>query len=227
MAETIAPRYFRLFHPDNGGDVLWEDIGDPLELTNGEPTGGEGLVVKWKEPDDTTAQKKFYKGHDIFIDMSGVPTAQEVAKIPDDQLLACCSMAAILAGEVHPGTKEFLTQIASDQNNKNFQSVIAKDIKIKSVTKVDAGQLQQGQQEGFFFDIEFQQSGQSSDVKTVRSDIVNISKYSQRANSYQISACCAAAAVVAEFGVNPALGSEGSQIRDDIVSFLKDRNFYA
>lgn len=227
MTATIAPRQFRLFSPQNGGDVRWLDVGDPIEFQDGEPVGGESLEVSWKEPDGTTGRKKFYVGHDIFLDLTGVASNQEVALIPEDQLLACCSMAAILAGEVHPGTKEFLTQIASDQNSKNFESVIGKDIKLKSVVATDPSLLEPGQSEGFFYDIEFMQVGQSADVKVVRSDIVGISKYAQRANSYQLAACCAAPAAVREFGVNPALGDETSQIRADIVDFLKEQLFFA
>ena len=224
---TIAPRHFRLFHPDNGGDARFLDVGEAIEFQDGEPVGGESLEVSWKEPDGTTGRKKFYVGHGIFLDLSGVASSEEMELVPDDQLLACASMAAILAGEVHPGTKEFLTQIASEQNNKNFQTILNKDSKIKSVTDVPAAELQVGQSEGFFYDLEFMQVGQSADVKVVRSDIVAISKYEQRANSYQLSACCAAPAVVQEFGVNPDLGDESSQIRADIIAFLKDQRFYA
>lgn len=228
MAVTNTPRQLKLFSPNNGGDVIWRDIGDPLELQNGIPVGGENLECRFKQPDGSTGVKTFYVTHDIFLEASGggtPPNNHPISNIPDDQLLACVSMAAILAGEVHPGTQEFLTQIASDQNNKNFQTILG-DCKIKTVTIVDTGNPVT---DGSFYDLEFQRTGQGSNTKTVQSDIVNISKYANRANSYQLSACCAAGAVTEEFGKKTVadLGSEGSQLRNDIADYLKDQRFYA
>ena len=119
-----VPRQLRIFHPDNDGFAEFRDIGEALEIdpSTGLPNAGEHLVVEWKEPTGTTGHKKFYHNFDIFLEDNGAvpPNNHPLSNVPDEQLIACCSMGAILAGEVHPGTKEYLVQVASDQNNKNF-----------------------------------------------------------------------------------------------------------
>ena len=227
-----APRKLQIFHPDNGGDVLFEDIGEPLEIDEqtGLPEGGESLVVKWRNPNSQFAlQKKFYCNFDVFLAASGggtPPNNEPISRIPDEQLLASCSMAAILAGEVHPGTFEFLNQIASDQNEKNFQSILG-DVKIKSVSLVPESQLQSAQF-GKFYDLEFMRLGQASNVKVVRSDIVEISKYKNRSSDFSLSIYNAPGAITANFGKKTVadLGSAESQLRQDIIAWLKSMRFY-
>ena len=231
MAETTSPRHLKLFCPTQGGLVRWEDIGDPLELQDGMPVGGESLVVRWKQPDGSTGEMKFYATHDIFLedtDGAAPPNSHPLSNVPDCQLLACCSMAAILAGEVHPGTYEFLKQVASDQNDNNFETILG-EAKLKSVSIVEEADLPMGGTPGLFYDIEFQRTGQGSNTKTVRSDIVNISKYSNRSNIYDLSVSCVPGAVTREFGKKTVsdLGAAGSQLRNDIVAFVEELRLYA
>lgn len=228
---TLTPRHLKLFAPSEGGNVTFEDIGEALEIGgDGLPNAGEHLKVTFKQPDGSTGIKRFYNNFDIFLEDNGSspPNNHPISNIPDDQLLACCSMAAILAGEVHPGTKEFLDQIASDQNNKNFQTILG-DCKLKSVTIVDEADLNVGESPGNFYNVEFQRKGQGGNTKTVKADVINISKYQNRANNYSLAACCAPGALTEEFGklITSDLGDESSQIRQDIITFLKNQRFYA
>lgn len=225
-----VPRSLKLFHPSNNGFAEFRDIGEALEIdpSSGLPNAGEHLVVEWQEPGGTTGHKKMYAGFDIFLDNGSggtPPNNHPISNIPDEHFISSCSMAAILAGEVHPGTKEYLTQIASDQNDNNFETILG-EVKIKSVTIVDTGNQAT---DGNFYDIVFQRTGQGSNTKTVRADVVSISRYQNRSNSYAISACCAPGAVTREFGKKTIsdLGSEGSQLRIDIINFLQDQRFYA
>jgi hypothetical protein len=232
FTQSVAPRKLQLFNPANGGDVFFTDIGEALEIDqqNGLPEAGESLVVKWTNP-ETTQQStlRFYHNFHIFLQTvaGGVPgNSEPISRIPDEQLLASCSMGAILAGEVHPGTYEFLNQVASDQNTKDFQTILLA-CKIKGVSLVNESQLAP-EQYGKFYDIEFMRTGQSGNTKVVRSDIVEISKYINRASDFTLSVHCVPGAITTQFGklITANLGASDSQTRLDIIDWVKNMRFY-
>lgn len=227
---TNVPRQLQLLNPVNGGSVTFRDIGEALEIdpSSGFPNAGENIECRWIQPGGTIGLKKFYHKFDIFLEtIAGAvpPNNHPLLNVPDEQLIACCSMAAILAGEVHPGTKEYLTQIASDQNDKNFETSLG-EVKLKTVTIVNTGNQAT---DGNFYDVVFQRTGQGSNIKVVRSDVVSISKYQNRSNAYDISICCVPGALNRNFGkqTTSQLGGDGSQARLDIISFLETQRFYA
>lgn len=223
MPVTTSPRQLKLFDPATGGFARFIDIGEPLQIASGEPIGGEALEVRWLEPTGFLSIRKFFNNFDIFLE-NNVSTAP-ISQIPDEQLLASVSMAAILAGEVHPGTKEFLEQVASDQNSANFQTILL-DCKLKAAAVVNTGNPLT---DGNTYDLTFMRLGQTSNTKVVQSDIISISKYVNRANTYAVSVPCVPGAVTKQFGKlkTADLGASDSAIRTDIVNFLQAQRFYA
>jgi hypothetical protein len=227
---SVAPRKLQLFKPDNGGDCYFENVGAPLVLANGLPESGESLVCQYLNPNSSIAiRQRFYNNFHIFLNAPGggsVPAGEPITRIPEEQLLASASMAAILSGEVHPGTYEFLTQVASDQNSKYFQTILG-DVKIKTVALVSPSELLP-EQIGKFYDLEFVKVGSNTNTKVVRSDIIEISKYLNRASDFALSVYCAPGAITAQFGklTTTQLGVVDSQMRQDIVAWVKDMNFY-
>lgn len=220
------PRYLKLFSPACGGDVTWRNIGDPLELRDNVPTGGESLQVKWTEPDGSTSCKSFYVGVDLSLDDNGEtpPDDYPLANVPDEQFLASTSMAAILAGQVHPGTDEYLLKVPSQENELTFKTVLG-DAKIKSITLVDTGDPNT---DGSIYDVEYMRVDQPDNTKTVQSDALTLSQYENRSGSHAISVNCVPSAITAHFGkkTQADLGDAESTLRSDIVEWLKEQRFY-
>jgi len=226
MINTV-PRQLRLFSDILNGDAVWRDIGEPLEMQDGEPSGGEALEVSWWEPTNWFTSRKFYVGHDIFLD--GAVSNTPITAIPEDQLIACYSMALVLEN-VHVGTWAAKNLLDANQEDKWLNSIL-REIQVKDIVIVDDPDPAK---DGNLYKITFNRKGQSNNTKEVCSDFNTLSQYANRNTSYAISVNCVPASISAwghDNGngyIEPGdLGAEGSQLRDDIVAFLKDRRFYA
>lgn len=231
------PRHLKLFDPSYGGFARFVDVGEALQVANGVPIGGEALEVRWLQPksaadalngvQDTLVSHKFYNKFDIFLENNG--STAPISQIPDEQLLASLSMASILEG-LHPGTDNFLTKLGEEQENMWFETILL-DCKLKSKALVITGNPMT---EGMYYDLEFMKTGQSTNTKMVRADIVDICQYGTRKSDYSFSVYCVPGAVtrptnIGGFGKlkTSDLGAANSQIRQDICNMIQGCNFYA
>lgn len=176
----------------------------------------ETLDVFWVNPDGSGGQQGFLVGTDILLD-----DVSEMSYVPDDQLLASVSMGAILSGEVLPGSAEFNDIMGTNQDTKNFQTIIGNAV-LKSVTAVDTGDPNT---DGRIYDLEFNKKGSVNNVKVVRADVWNISQYTNRSGNYALSAHAVPGAIKTEFGSYDKGNLDASK-RQDIIDFVAGRRFW-
>ena len=112
---VARPKFRKIFD-----SAIFRDIGSVDEV----------LEVNWTKPNGQSGTKSFKVGSEVFF--NGTATLSDV---PDEQLLACLAMGAMLNHAV-PGTKEFKTNMGADQEVENFQS-IAGPFKLDTVIAVD------------------------------------------------------------------------------------------
>lgn len=186
-------------------------------------TANERLKLQWTYPLGVYGAYQFLVGTDCFLED---PTL--VSMIPDEQLLASLSMSAILAGEVLPGTGEFLDAVSS-QGTKNFQTIVG-EVRLKPETvsfrnPQPVDDLTIGPS-GTVFDIVFQK-GTGSNTKTIRTDAWSISQYSNRIDSVYHSVYVVAGALHKQFGFKKSeLGAAESQNRTDVINWISSKEFW-
>lgn len=182
-----------------------------------EGLASEFLQVSWNYPTGNPGSRTFHVGADIFLE-----TLTSMSQVPDDHLLASASMMAILAGEILPGTAEYLNAVVN-QEVMNFQTIRG-NAKIKSVTPViDAtiGPM------GTVFDIEFARVGSNTDTKTVRADAWALSQYANRADSGAVAVDCVPGALHKEFGFKKSqLGAVNSANRQAVIAYVANTLFW-
>jgi hypothetical protein len=185
----------------------WENIGDV----------DEELKITWVDDQGFPGVHHIMVGTDAFLE-SPVNTSQ----VPDDQLLCSIRMAAILGGEVLPGTQEYL-DVVDNQGTRYFQTIIG-NIKIKTVTSVvDAtyGPL------GTVFDLEFQKVGAATNVKTVRTDAWTLSQYNNGSANYAYAACVIPGMLHKVHGFKKSdLGASGSANRNAVIATIAAQKFW-
>jgi hypothetical protein len=192
----------------------WGNIGDV----------DEELKVQWNDnfvPPlglmPTNGNVNFIVGTDCFLES---PT--NMTQVNDEQLIASLSMNAILAGEILPGTSEYIDAVTG-QGTKYLQSIIG-NVTLKSITRVSDPVIGP---EGTVYDIEFQKVGQASNVKTVRMDAWAASMYSNRVNNVLIPIQCIPGAVHKQFGFKKSqLGPAESANRNAVIDYIQNTYFW-
>ena len=151
-----------------------------------------------------------------------------VSSVPDEQLLASLGMSAILAGEILPGTVEYLAAV-TQQDTKNFQTIVG-EVRLKPETTsfknpVAVSDLTIGP-EGTVFDVVFQK-GTGTNTKTVRADAWSLSRYSNRVDNLDV------ACLVVPGAIHKALGFKKSQLgeaesinRQAVIDFIQGQRFW-
>ncbi len=192
---TDFPKYLAPF------TASWDNIGDV----------DEALKISWTYGASPGVQT-FIVGTHCFLE-----DATSILAVPDEHLIASLSMAAILAGEVNPGTQEFMDLMA-DQSTTNFQ-VICGNAKLKEVRPVG--------NDGITFDLDFYRVGTSSVIKTVQTDTAAVSKYFNRVDSCAHSVPCVPGALHKEFALKKSqLGAAESANRNAIVAWVAAQRFW-
>lgn len=195
------PKMKKHFHT-----VTFEDVGQPEE----------SLRVRWTNADQTLGLVNFLVGTDVFLE-----SPSTVSQVPDEQLMASLSMAAILGGSALAGTVEF-ADLYVNQETKYFQTIIG-NVLLKSVTA-----LPDELPKGTIFDLVFQKVGSASNTKTVRSDAWTISQYENRVDSGAHACYVIPGAIYKQFPSlkKSNLGSDGSQARLDMIDYIKNKAFW-
>lgn len=165
--------------------------------------------------------KQFIVGTECFLESPSGSTSMQ--SCTDEQLLASISMCAILAGEVLPGTDEFVTAIG-EQSTMNFQTV-AGNAKLK-IDPVLVSDTSVGPQ-GTVFDLTFVRVGSSTNTKVVRADAWTICQYSNRVDSPNHSAPCVPGAVHKQFDFKKSqLGAANSANRQSVIDWVATQKFW-
>lgn len=186
--------------------AIFRDIGSVDEV----------LEVNWTNPDSSSGTKSFSVGTEVFFDGSALLT-----DVPDEQLLACLGMAAML-NYATPGTKEFEVNMGADQEEENFQS-FAGPFKLDSCRPVD--NLSLGNPGEVYELVVKKTSGNQS--KTFEADIFTLSDYDNVKNNFDQVALRLPAALHAEFGFEKSdLGLSGSQNRTDVLNHITNTKFW-
>lgn len=168
-----------------------------------------------------TGQKQFIVGTECFLeDPAGTGS---LATVSDEQLLASVSMCAILAGEVLPGTQEFINALG-EQSTMNFQTIVG-NVKFKSnpnaVVDASVGHL------GLVYDLEFMRVGSSTNTKMVRTDAWTICQYGNRENSPAHSSPVVPGAIHKQFGFKKSqLGAANSANRQSVIDWVATQKFW-
>lgn len=178
----------------------------------------EQFKVQWNYPGTTFGTKSFNVGSEIFLE-----TATNMASVPDEQLISSLSMSAILAGEILPGTQEFLDSILG-QDNKYFQTIVG-DAKLK-IAPTPVSDPSVGP-EGTVYDLQFARNALLSSTKTVRADTWSICQYGNRVDSPDHAVGCVPGSIHAEFGFKKSqLGADGSANRLSVIAWLASQRFW-
>lgn len=183
---------------------------ESLRLTSTYPLG-----VSW--------ERSFLVGTECFLE-----SPNEIALVPDEQLIASLAMSAILAGEILPGTKEFKDAI-TNQDSKYFQTIVG-DVRLKAESAgfynpnlVD--DLTVGP-EGTVFDVTFQR-GTTSNTKVVRIDAWSISQYGNRVDSVDHASYVVPGAIHKELNLKKSqLGAAESANRQAVIDFVASKAFW-
>jgi len=180
----------------------------------------EELKVTWQEPiqpgqPPVSVELNFIVGQDVFLED---PT--NAVDVPDSQYLGSVSMAAILAGEVVPGTTEYLDAMSSG-GTKTYKSIIG-NVTLESAIAVEdpvIGDI------GRVFDLSFLKSGQNR--KILRTDAWSLSQYINRAKTYADAVHCVPPSIHTEFGFKKSdLGLAGSANRQSVIDFVAARKYW-
>lgn len=195
--------------------VNWQNIGIP---------GEERLRVGWTYPLGQTGEFSFLVGVDCFLE-----TATDISSVPEEHILASISMAAILAGEVLPGTIEYLAAV-TEQDTKNFQTIVG-EVKLKAETSSfrnpnPVDDLNVGPP-GTVFDIVVQRSALLSNTRTIRADAWTLSQYGNRIDSVGHMVYVIPGAVHKEFNLKKSqLGPAESDNRNAVIAFINAQEFW-
>lgn len=194
---------------------VFENVGLPNET----------FKVSWNYPGPTNfGTKSFAVGSEIFLE-----TPTNINDVPDEHLIASISMSAILAGEVLPGSSEFLASVL-DQGNKNFQTIVG-DVKLKlpasgQTNPTPVSDLTFGP-DGTVFDFTVQRVALTSSFRTFRTDAWSISQYSNRVDLPEASVCCVPGAIHKQFAFKKSqLGVAGSANRQSVIDFVAAQRFW-
>jgi hypothetical protein len=190
-----------------GFTASFNGVGDP----------DESLRIQWTDDMQGNGQVFFTCGTDCFLES---PTL--MSQVPDDQLLSSVRMMAILAGEILPGTQEYLDAMG-DQSTMNFQCIIGNS-KIKTITAVlDAVYGPPGT----VFDIEFMKVGASTNTKTVRADAWTLSQYRDGDLNFAWAANCIPGMLHKVLGLKKSqLGAVDSANRTLIIDTIQSQKFW-
>lgn len=160
-------------------------------------------------------------GTECFLESPTSPTS--ISLVTEEQLLASISMCAILAGEVLPGTTEFVTAIG-EQSTTNFQTIVGNaKLKIDPVAVVDAsvGPL------GTVYDLTFMRLGNTANTKVVRADAWTICQYGNRVDSPAHTAPCVPGAIHKQFEFKKSqLGAANSTNRQSVIDWVASQKFW-
>lgn len=185
----------------------------------------ETLKVHWnyefKPGQFQVGIKQFIVGTDCFLEDPAA--GNSLSTVSDEQLLAAVSMCAILAGEVLPGTTEFVTALG-EQSTMNFQTVVG-NVKFKQdptpVTDPTVGPA------GTVYDLLLTRVGSSTNTKLVRADAWTISQYSNREDSPVHAAPVVPGAIHKQFGFKKSqLGAANSANRQSIINWVASQLFW-
>lgn len=183
----------------------------------------ERLHLSWTYPLGVFGEFSFLVGTECFLE-----TATDIASVPEEHLLASISMAAILAGEVLPGSVEYLDAV-TEQNTKNFQTIVGEvrlkpeAVGFKNPQPVD--DLSIGPP-GTVFDIVFQR-GTGTNLKTVRADAWTLSQYGNRVDEIFNMVYVVPGAVHKALGFKKSqLGAADSANRQAVIDFIQAQYFW-
>ena len=176
------------------------NVGDP----------DEALKVTWTNPDGSGGLKEFAVGSEVFLE-----DATSASSVPDDQLLACVSMDAILSGGYVPGTKEFEDNMGITQQTKDYQTIVG-NLSLESVVS------DSNDPDGKTFDLTFKKT--NNNKKTVNADVWTVSQYANRASNFTLSSNCVPGAVHLEFGFKKS--DLNQQKRQQVVDFINAKKFW-
>ena len=191
-----------------GFSAFFEDVG----------TEDEVLKITWYDPETSTygSEESYIVGQDVFLE-----DPVTAADVPRDQIVAAISMGAILAGGVVPGTQEYIDMFIT-QDTKFVQSIVG-DLKLLSVDLYD----DPAQAPGTIYDLTFHRKGQTGNQVTVRADTRELSDYSNRVNSFNVTRNVIPGALHKEFGYKAsALGLADSTQRQNVIDFIANTRFW-
>jgi hypothetical protein len=190
-----------------GFTASWNGIGDPDET----------LRVFWTDDMGQPGNVYFTVGTDVFLE-----NPANMSQVPEDQLLSSIRMSAILAGEILPGTQEYLAAMG-EQSSMNFQCIIG-NAKIKTITSVLDSLYGPP---GTVYDIEFMKVNASSNVKTVRADAWALSQYNNGDSNFAYAANCVPGMLHKVLGLKASqLGAENSANRNAVVDAIAVQKFW-
>lgn len=185
----------------------FENIGDPDET----------LKINWTDDNNQPGNVSFIVGQDCFLES---PTL--VSQVPDEHLLSSIRMMAILAGEILPGTEEYLAAMG-EQSTMNFQTCMG-NVKIKTITPVVDAQIGPL---GTVFDIQFMKVGASTNTKTIRADAWSLSQYKDGDLNFAYAANCIPGMLHKVFGFKKSdLGAANSANRDAVIAQIVSQSFW-
>jgi hypothetical protein len=190
-----------------GFTASFNGIGDP----------DESLRIQWTDDMQSNGQVFFTCGTDVFLE-----SATQMSQVPDDHLLASIRMMAILAGEILPGTQEYLNAMG-DQSSANFQCIIG-NAKIKTITPVIDPVYGPP---GTVFDMEFMKVGASTNTKTVRADAWTLSQYRDGNLNFAWAANCIPGMIHKVLGLKKSqLGAADSANRLAVIDAIQTQKFW-
>ena len=183
----------------------------------------EYLHVTWTYPLGVFGEKYFRVGVECFLE-----DVTSITSVPEEQLIASLSMAAVLAGEVLPGTIEYLDAV-TQQDTKNFQTIVG-EVRLKPQTAsfinpAPVDDLNYGPA-GTVYDITFQK-GTGTNTKVVRTDYWSISQYGNRVDDIYSMVYVVPGACHKQFSFKKSdLGASGSTNRNSVIDFIASRKFW-
>lgn len=190
-----------------GFTAQFENIGDP----------DEALRILWNDDNSQPGNVTFIVGTDCFLETPSLMT-----QVPDDHLISSIRMSAILAGEILPGTQEYLAAMG-DQSTMNFQCIIG-NTKIKTITSVLDSNYGPP---GTVFDIEFMKVGASTNTKTVRADAWNLSQYNGGSLNFAYAANCVPGMLHKVLALKKSqLGAVDSANRIAVIDLIASTKFW-
>lgn len=177
----------------------------------------EALRLFWLDDNGQNGNVSFPVGVACFLES---PTL--TSQVPDDHLLSSIRMSAILAGEILPGTQEYLAAMG-DQSSMNFQTIIG-NVKIKTITAVADANYGPA---GTVYDIEFTKVGSNTNTKTVRADVWSLSQYNGGDLNFAYAANCVPGMLHKVLGLKKSqLGAAESANRTAVIDLVAATKFW-